>query len=64
MKIAMTHPAAGEIPLVASPIRMSETPPAYTLPPPRLGEHTRDVLGSVLALDDAACDRLAAAGVI
>ena len=64
MKISMTHPTAGEIPLVASPIRMSETPPAYTLPPPRLGEHTRSVLGSVLALDDAACDRLAADGVI
>ncbi|MGZ5892016.1 MAG: CaiB/BaiF CoA transferase family protein [Caldimonas sp.] len=64
MKIAMTHPLAGEIPLVASPIRMSETPPAYTLPPPRLGEHTRAVLGSVLALDESACDRLAADGVI
>ena len=64
MKIRMTHPLAGEIALVASPIRMSETPPAYTLPPPRLGEHTRAVLGSVLALDEAACDRLAADGVI
>jgi len=64
MKIRMTHPTAGEIPLVASPIRMSATPPAYTLPPPRLGEHTRAVLGSVLALDEAACDRLAADGVI
>ncbi|HWI11786.1 MAG TPA: CaiB/BaiF CoA-transferase family protein [Burkholderiaceae bacterium] len=64
MKITMTHPLAGAIPLVASPIRMSATPPAYTLPPPRLGEHTRAVLGDVLALDEAACDRLAADGVI
>jgi len=64
MKITMTHPTAGEIPLVASPIRMSATPPAYTLPPPLLGEHTRAVLGSVLALDEASCDRLAADGVI
>jgi len=63
-KITMTHPTAGEIPLVASPIRMSATPPAYTLPPPLLGEHTRAVLGSVLALDEASCDRLAADGVI
>jgi crotonobetainyl-CoA:carnitine CoA-transferase CaiB-like acyl-CoA transferase len=60
MKITMTHPEAGDIPLVASPIRMSQTPPAYELPPPRLGEHTRAVLGSLLALDAAACDRLAA----
>jgi len=31
---------------------------------PRLGEHTRSVLGGVLGLDDAELDRLAAAGVI
>jgi len=64
MKITMTHPEAGDIPLVASPIRMSQTPAAYELPPPRLGEHTRAVLGSLLALDDAECDRLAADRVI
>ena len=29
---------------VASPIRMSETPVAYDLPPPALGEHTAEVL--------------------
>jgi len=64
MQITMTHPVAGAIPLVASPIRMSGTPAAYELPPPRLGEHTRAVLGSLLALDDEACDRLASDGVI
>ena len=64
MKITLNHPVAGDIPLVASPIRMSQTPAAYTSAPPLLGEHTRAVLGSLLALDEAACDRLAADGVI
>jgi crotonobetainyl-CoA:carnitine CoA-transferase CaiB-like acyl-CoA transferase len=31
---------------------------------PRLGEHTRDVLQSILGLDDTACDALAAEGVV
>lgn len=31
---------------VASPIRMSRTPVRYDLPPPALGEHTDEVLGS------------------
>ena len=32
---------------VASPIRLSATPVAYDRPPPALGEHTDEVLGSV-----------------
>ena len=32
---------------VASPIRMSETPVAYDLPPPALGEHTDEVLNGL-----------------
>ncbi|HEY8217694.1 MAG TPA: CaiB/BaiF CoA-transferase family protein [Acidimicrobiia bacterium] len=31
---------------------------------PRLGEHTRDVLQGLLGLDDAACDALAAEGIV
>ncbi len=64
MKITMEHPDAGQIPLVASPLRLSETPVAYTRPPPRLGEHTREVLESVLEIDTATFDRLAAASVV
>jgi crotonobetainyl-CoA:carnitine CoA-transferase CaiB-like acyl-CoA transferase len=30
---------AGDVPTVRNPIRMSETPPRYELPPPRLDEH-------------------------
>lgn len=64
MKISMIHPEAGEIPLVASPLRLSETPVAYTRPPPRLGEHTREVLAALLDIDSVECDRLASKRVI
>jgi crotonobetainyl-CoA:carnitine CoA-transferase CaiB-like acyl-CoA transferase len=33
-------------PTVADPIALSDTPVSYRLPPPRLGEHSDDVLGS------------------
>ena len=36
------------LPLVASPLRMSETPVSYDRAPPRLGEHTEEVLGELL----------------
>ncbi len=50
IRIEMTHPAAGTVPLVASPIRMSGTPVEYRRPPPLLGEHTEDVLTHWLGL--------------
>jgi crotonobetainyl-CoA:carnitine CoA-transferase CaiB-like acyl-CoA transferase len=37
--------AAGGIPQVANPIRLSSTPASYRLAPPALGEHTAEVLG-------------------
>ncbi|RIV17173.1 CoA transferase [Alicyclobacillaceae bacterium I2511] len=38
------HPLLGDLRLVASPLKLAGTPPTYRLPPPRLGEHTREVL--------------------
>ena len=51
MRLEMSHPVAGKVPLVANPIRMSETPVQYRHAPPTLGEHTEAVLGEWLALD-------------
>lgn len=40
----------GQLPSVASPLRLSATPVQYRSAPPRLGEHTREVLSRVLEL--------------
>ncbi len=51
-RITMTHQVAGEIPLVASPIRLSATPVQYRAAPPVMGQDTRAVLGEMLGLPD------------
>ncbi|MBL8096548.1 MAG: CoA transferase [Anaerolineales bacterium] len=42
--VSMQHPSAGEIRSLASPVRLSESVSEYRLPPPRVGEHTGEVL--------------------
>jgi len=58
------HPDLGAIRLLGLPVKMSETPGRVRTPPPRLGEHTRDVLTRDLGLDDARVDALARRGVL
>jgi len=41
-------------------MRFSETPVEYGMPPPLLGQHTREVLSSVLGMSGEELDRLAA----
>ena len=53
-----------EVPTVAYPAKLSETPADYRRRPPFLGEHTVEVLGEWLALAPAELDRLLAAGAI
>jgi len=45
MTVQLPHPLAGEVKLVASPMKFSATPVQYRRPPPLLGEHTAEVLG-------------------
>jgi crotonobetainyl-CoA:carnitine CoA-transferase CaiB-like acyl-CoA transferase len=49
LTVTMAH-ATGPLELPASPLRLSATPPEYRTAPPLLGEHTDDVLSSVLEL--------------
>jgi crotonobetainyl-CoA:carnitine CoA-transferase CaiB-like acyl-CoA transferase len=44
MIVEQRHPTANTIHSVGSPILFSETPVSYRRPPPRLGEHTEEVL--------------------
>lgn len=64
LKIEMSHPLAGTTSGIASPMRFSETPVTYDLPPPMLGQHTQEVLKGVLAMKDAEIERLRKRGVI
>lgn len=53
-----------EIPTIAYPAKLSATPADYRHCPPRVGEHSREILGQWLGLNDAALDALAAEGAI
>ena len=63
MQLELQHPLAGSVPSVASPIRMSATPPRYAAAPPMLGQHTHEVL-SRLGIDERELQALARDGVI
>lgn len=45
------HPLRTDLKLVASPMKLSETPVQHHLPPPLLGQHTQEVLHDWLQLD-------------
>lgn len=48
MLVHMEHSKIGDLSLVGSPLKFSATPVDYKLPPPRLGEHTDEVLKELL----------------
>jgi len=66
MQMEMPYPlaASGKVPLVASPIRMSATPPDYRHAPPTLGQHTEEVLGELLGMDRSEIGRLRDRGIV
>jgi crotonobetainyl-CoA:carnitine CoA-transferase CaiB-like acyl-CoA transferase len=58
------HPLAGELNLVASPLKLSRTPVRTDLPPPLLGQHTQEVLREILGWDAAQVDALRAKEIL
>jgi len=60
----VTHPLAGAIRVLGIPTKLSDTPGVIKTPPPVLGEHTANVLESVLGLSRIEIDRLTKAGAI
>ncbi|MEF7615502.1 CaiB/BaiF CoA-transferase family protein [Aquincola sp. MAHUQ-54] len=57
------HPHTDALRLVASPMKLSATPPTVRRPPPLLGQHTDEVLAE-FGLDAAACQALRDEGAI
>jgi crotonobetainyl-CoA:carnitine CoA-transferase CaiB-like acyl-CoA transferase len=45
--VQIEHPALGQARSIANPIKFSDTPVSYRLPPPLLGEHTKQILESL-----------------
>ena len=64
MLVEMEHPKVGKFMVVGSPLKLSETPAQYRIPPPLLGEHTEEVLRNVLGYDKEKIARLREAKAI
>ena len=64
MLVEMRHPKIGKVKVVGSPLKLSETPVQYRIPPPLLGEHTEEVLRDVLGYDKETIARLKEGKVI
>jgi len=45
--VEIEHPLLGMARSIANPMRMSDSPPTYRLPPPMLGEHSNSLLGEL-----------------
>jgi crotonobetainyl-CoA:carnitine CoA-transferase CaiB-like acyl-CoA transferase len=60
MIVQIEHPTLGIARSIGNPIKFSETPVSYRLPPPMLGEHTSEVLRELGYSDEDVRDTLAA----
>ncbi|WP_263263500.1 CaiB/BaiF CoA-transferase family protein [Pseudomonas sp. RIT-PI-S] len=64
LAVELSHPLAGVLKQVASPLRLSRTPVEYRMAPPLLGEHTDALLARELGLSEQDLAELRAKGVI
>ena len=64
VQIDVPHPTAGNMKLVGSPMRLSETPVEVRMAPPTLGQHTDEILRERLNLDPQAIATLQEKGII
>lgn len=64
MVTEVEHPECGPIKLVNTPIKYSEATPGVRTPPPTLGQHTDEILGSILNYEKANIAKLKEDGVV
>jgi crotonobetainyl-CoA:carnitine CoA-transferase CaiB-like acyl-CoA transferase len=59
----ISHPTAGSVPNIETPLSMEMTPAVDPMAAPLLGQHTKEVLRKTLGYDDARIAALTDAGV-
>jgi formyl-CoA transferase/CoA:oxalate CoA-transferase len=64
MLVEMEHPEAGIIKQIGPVIKFSETQCVIGIPPPLLGEHTKEILRSIAGYSDRDIDELHRSGAI
>ena len=64
MLIQIEHPVAGSQKMPNSPLKFSSSPIELLTPAPTLGEHTREILKSMLGMKDEEVVTLRSAGII
>lgn len=64
MQVELPHASGGIAKVVASPMKMSETPPLARTAPPTLGQHSDDILRERLGFDEVKIARLRSEGVV
>ncbi len=64
VEIRAPHAKAGEVRMVANPVKFSATPVAHDRAPPLLGEHTDEVLGRLLSIDAGRLAALRGKGIL
>lgn len=60
----VSHPACGEMKLVNTPVKYSDSQPGIRTPPPLLGQHTDEVLRDLLGMQHEEVSKLRKEGVI
>jgi crotonobetainyl-CoA:carnitine CoA-transferase CaiB-like acyl-CoA transferase len=58
------HPTAGKVDVVGTPVRFKGMPRLDPTPPPLLGQHTREILTSVLGYPEERVSELVEAGIL
>jgi glutaryl-CoA transferase len=64
LRIDIPHPSGGTAPVVASPMRLSETPVEYRIAPPLLGQHNEEIYRGLLGKSEDELAKLKSAGIV
>ena len=64
MVVDVAHPEGGSVKMPGNPVKLSDTPAEDYAPPPLLGQHTDDVLKSLLGMSEDEIDELKSQGAI